>query len=80
MSTDFETLKGEYVFRQLRDDIFHCVSEKEFAGTPADLASICGVAVPDYTQFLRVINREDNLRFEYRAYDGCIRINIRSNK
>lgn len=80
MDTYLEKLKGEYVFRQLRDDIFHCVNEKEFTGTPADLADLCGVAVPDYTQFLRVIDREQNLHFEFRAYDGCIRINIRPVK
>lgn len=30
--------------------------------------------IPDYTQFLRIINREDNYHFEYRSYGGRVRI------
>lgn len=35
-----------------------------------------GLYIPDFTQFLRIIDRESNLHFEYRAYGGRVRIDV----
>lgn len=42
----------------------------------ADYLLHIGLYIPDYTQFLRIINRERNLHFEYRAYGGRVRIEV----
>ena len=42
----------------------------------ADFLQYIGVYVPDWSQFLRVIDEDRKLFFEYRAYD-CMRVTIR---
>lgn len=41
-----------------------------------DFLQHIGVCIPDWTQFLRIIDEERKLLLEYRAYD-CMRVTIR---
>lgn len=67
---------GEYRFRLLEDGEFHCISS-DYSGTPADLCAFFGVEVPCYTQFLRVLNYDDQIHLEYRSYNAATaRVNI----
>lgn len=66
---------GEFLFRQLDDYRYHCVSGN-FEGTPAEFCEVYGIAVPDDTQFLRVKSYVRHLHFEFRDYGGRIRINV----
>ncbi len=79
--TDLQkSMLGEYHFRVMQDGIFHCYN-RDFSGTPADLSLIFGVEVPCWTQFLRVINWDDMIYFEYRSYDSrTCRINIKEKE
>lgn len=81
MTEEQRKLCGEYNFRAFGDGVFRCIDKTEFWGTPADLALLFGVEVPNNTQFLRVIDYEDDIHFEYRSYNpNKVRINIHEKK
>lgn len=43
----------------------------------ADYLQDMNICVPDFTQFLRIIDDERNLHFEYRCYGGRVRIDVK---
>lgn len=64
----------EYLFR-FNGTRWYCTNHPT-AMTPADLADVFGFVIPEYTQFLRIIDTQQELGFEYRHNGGSIRINI----
>lgn len=45
--------------------------------TLAEYLQDMNICIPDYTQFLRIIDPERNLHFEYRSYGGRVRIDVK---
>lgn len=43
-----------------------------------DYLAQIGIQIPDYTQFLRVLDPERNLHFEYRCFGGRVRIDVKN--
>lgn len=66
---------GEFIFRQLDDYRWHCVSGN-YDGLAADFCDEFGVIIPDDCQFLRIKSYVRSLHIEWRNYGGRIRINV----
>lgn len=63
----------ELRFKQI-DGFWTCINY-DLALSPADVASLFNISIPDYTTFLRVRNFEDGWCFDFRDFhDGIIRI------